>query len=37
MTDILIAHLGKTRNLEILSLAPHFDQIPEIMHRKPAI
>jgi len=37
MTDILIAHLGKTRNLEILSLDPHFDQIPEIMHRKPAI
>jgi len=37
MTDILIAHLGKTRNLEILSLDPHFDQIPDIMHRKPAI
>jgi predicted nucleic acid-binding protein len=37
MTDILIAHLGKTRNLEILSLAPHFDQIPDITHCKPAI
>jgi predicted nucleic acid-binding protein len=37
MTDILIAHLGKTRNLEILSLDPHFDQIPGIMHRKLAI
>ena len=37
MTHILIAHLGKTRNLEILSLDPHFDQIPDIMHRKPAI
>ena len=37
MTDILIAHLGKTRNLEILSSDPHFDQIPEIMHRKVAI
>lgn len=37
MTDILIAHLGKTRNLEILSLDPHFDQIPGIMHRKVSI
>jgi len=37
MTDILIAHLGKTRNLEILSFDPHFDQIPDIMHRKLAI
>ena len=34
MTDILIAHLGKTRNLEILSFDPHFDQIPDLMHRK---
>lgn len=37
MTDILIAHLGKTRNLEILSFDPHFDQIPDIIHRKPSI
>ncbi|MDP3016201.1 MAG: PIN domain-containing protein, partial [Deltaproteobacteria bacterium] len=28
MTDILIGHLAKTRNLEILSFDPHFDQIP---------
>lgn len=34
MTDILIAHLAKTRNLEVLSFDPHFDQIPGIMHRK---
>jgi hypothetical protein len=34
ITDILIAHLGKTRNLEILSFDPHFDQIPGLMHRK---
>jgi predicted nucleic acid-binding protein len=37
MTDILIAHLGKTRNLEILSFDPHFDQIPDLMHRKVPI
>jgi predicted nucleic acid-binding protein len=37
MTDILIAHLGKTRNLEITSFDPHFDQIPEILHHKPSI
>jgi predicted nucleic acid-binding protein len=37
MTDILIAHLGKTRNLEILSFDPHFDQIPGLMHRKVSI
>jgi predicted nucleic acid-binding protein len=37
MTDILIAHLGKTRNLEILSFDPHFDQIPGLMHRKASI
>jgi hypothetical protein len=34
ITDILIAHLGKTRNLEILSFDPHFDQIPGLIHRK---
>jgi len=34
LTDILIAHLAKTRNLEVLSFDPHFDQIPGIMHRK---
>jgi predicted nucleic acid-binding protein len=37
MTDILLAHLGKTRNLEILSFDPHFDQIPGLMHRKVSI
>lgn len=37
LTDILIAHLGKTRNLEILSFDPHFDQIPDLMHRKVPI
>ena len=34
MTDILIGHLAKARNLEVISLDPHFDQIPGIKHRK---
>jgi predicted nucleic acid-binding protein len=34
MTDILIGHLAKTRNLEVISFDPHFDQIPGVRHRK---
>jgi len=34
MTDILIGHLAKVRNLEVISFDPHFDQIPGIRHRK---
>ncbi|MCJ7748060.1 MAG: PIN domain-containing protein [Desulfobacterales bacterium] len=34
MTDILIGHLAKARNLEVISFDPHFDQIPGIKHRK---
>ncbi len=34
MTDLLLVQLAKTRNLEIISLDPHFDQIPKITHRK---
>ena len=34
MTDILIGHLAKTRNLEVISFDPHFDQIPGIKHRR---
>ena len=34
MTDILIGHLAKVRNLEVISFDPHFDQIPGIRHHK---
>ena len=34
MTDLLLAQLAKTPDLEIISLDPHFDQIPGITHRK---
>ena len=34
MTDILIGHLAKARNLEVISFDPHFDQIPGIKHRR---
>ena len=34
MTDQLLAQLAKTHDLEIISLDPHFDQIPGIAHRK---
>ncbi len=34
MTDLLLAQLAKTHDLEIISLDPHFDQIPKITHRK---
>ena len=34
MTDILIGHLAKVSNLEVISFDPHFDQIPGIRHRK---
>lgn len=36
MTDLLLAQLAKTHVLEIISLDPHFDQIPGIIHRKPS-
>ena len=34
MTDILIGLLAKTRDLEVISFDPHFDQIPGIKHRR---
>jgi len=34
MTDLLLAQLARTHNLEIISLDPHFDQIPGVTHRK---
>jgi predicted nucleic acid-binding protein len=34
MTDLLLAQLAKTHDLEIISADPHFDQIPGIAHRK---
>ena len=34
MTDILIGHLAKVSNLEVISFDPHFDQIPGLKHRK---
>ena len=34
MTDLLLAQLAKTHDLGIISLDPHFDQIPGITHRK---
>lgn len=34
ITDLLLAQLAKTHDLEIISLDPHFDQIPGITHRK---
>jgi hypothetical protein len=34
MTDLLLAQLAKAHDLEIISLDPHFDQIPGIAHRK---
>jgi predicted nucleic acid-binding protein len=34
MTDLLLAQLAKTHDLKIISLDPHFDQIPGITHRK---
>ena len=33
-TNILIGHLAKARNLEVISFDPHFDQIPGIRHHK---
>jgi predicted nucleic acid-binding protein len=36
MTDILIGHLARAKNLEVLSFDPHFDQIPGLKHRKLA-
>jgi predicted nucleic acid-binding protein len=33
-TDVLIGHLAKVRNLEVISFDPHFDQIPGIKHHK---
>jgi len=34
MTDLLLGQLAKTHDLEIISLDPHFDQIPGVIHRK---
>jgi predicted nucleic acid-binding protein len=34
MSDILIGHLAKVSDLEVISFDPHFDQIPGIRHRK---
>jgi predicted nucleic acid-binding protein len=34
MTDLLLAQLAKSHDLEIISLGPHFDQIPGVAHRK---
>ncbi len=34
MTDLLLAQLAITHDLEIISHDPHFDQIPGITHRK---
>jgi hypothetical protein len=34
MTDLLLAQLAKAHDLEIISLDPHFDQIPGTAHRK---
>ncbi len=33
-TDLLLAQLAKSHDLEIISLDPHFDQIPGVAHRK---
>jgi len=35
MTDLLIAQLAKTNNLEVISFDLHFDQISGLIHRKP--
>jgi len=37
MTDILIAHLAITNNLEVISFDLHFDQIPGLKHHRPSI
>ncbi len=37
MTDILIAHLAKANHLEVLSFDLHFDQVPGLKLRKPAV
>jgi predicted nucleic acid-binding protein len=37
MTDLLIAQLAKSHNLEVISLDPHFDHIPVLNHRKPSL
>jgi predicted nucleic acid-binding protein len=34
MSDILIGHLAKVSDLEVISFDPHFDQIPGLKHRK---
>ena len=34
LTDLLLAQLAKAHDLEIISLDPHFDQIPGITHRR---
>ena len=34
MTGLLLAQLAKAHDLEIISLDPHFDQVPGVAHRK---
>jgi len=34
MTDLLLAQLANSHDLEIISPDPHFDQIPGVAHRK---
>jgi predicted nucleic acid-binding protein len=35
LTDLLIGQLAKVNSLEVISLDPHFDQIPDLIHHKP--
>ncbi len=35
LTDLLISELAKANRLEVISLDPHFDQIPDLRHHKP--
>lgn len=35
MTDILIAHLAKTKDLDVLSFDLHFDRVPGLRRRIP--
>jgi predicted nucleic acid-binding protein len=35
LTDLLVAHIAKKNNLEVVSLDLHFDQVPGLQHRKP--
>ena len=37
MTDLLIVHIAKRNNLEVVSFDLHFDQVPGLQHRKPPL